>query len=193
LRPDVVLQREQWRDTLRKIELERLIFLDESGAKTNMTRAYARSKRGSRSVDYVPHGHWNTTTMVAAITWNAPIAPMVLDGPMDGGAFEAYLEQVLVPALPENAIVVMDNLGSHKTPAVQRLITQANASLMYLPPYSPDYNPIEQMWSKVKNHLKTVKARTKEDLWQAVAEGLETITPDDAQGFFFDCVVGIIS
>jgi transposase len=178
---------------LRQTELERLVFLDESGAKTNMTRAYARAKRGSRSVDYVPHGHWNTTTMVAAITWNSPIAPMVLDGPMDGDAFEAYLEQVLLPALPENAIVVMDNLGSHKTPAVEQLITQANASLMYLPPYSPDYNPIEQMWSKVKSHLKTVKARTKEDLWQAVAEALETITPDDARGFFFDSVVGIKS
>lgn len=158
-----------------------------------MTRPYARSKRGSRSVDYVPHGHWNTTTMVAAITWNAPIAPMVLDGSMDGDAFEAYLEHVLVPVLPENAIVVMDNLGSHKTPAVERLITQANASLLYLPPYSPDYNPIEQMWSKVKSHLRTVKARTKEGLWQAVADALETITPDDAHGFFLDSVVGIIS
>lgn len=144
-------------------------------------------------VDYAPQGHWNTTTLVAAITWESAIAPMVLDGPMDAAAFEAYIDQVLVPVLSPGAIVVMDNLSAHKSPAVARLLQSVGAQLCYLPPYSPDLNPIEQMWSKVKNSLKSAKARTQEQLFEAIANALAEITSSDAQGFFQHCFVGIIS
>lgn len=185
-------QRNAWRERLRHVDLQRLIFLDESGAKTNMTRLYARSKKGQRAVDYAPQGHWNTTTMVAAVTWSAPIAPMVLDGPIDGPAFTAYVEQVLVPALPPKSIVVMDNLPPHKAACIEKMIQDAQGELWYLPPYSPDFNPIEHMWSKIKNCLRSAKARTKEELWSAVATALEQVTPEDTKGYFFDSVVGII-
>jgi transposase len=188
-----VAQRDAWRERLRHVDLQRLVFLDESGAKTNMTRLYARSKKGQRAVDYTPHGHWNTTTMVAGITWNTPIAPMVLDGPIDALAFAAYVEQVLVPALPPTSIVVMDNLPSHKAACIEKMIRDAQSELWYLPPYSPDFNPIEHMWSKIKSCLRSVKARTKEELWSAVAAALEQVTPEDTKGYFFNSVVGIIS
>lgn len=158
-----------------------------------MTRAFARSRKGARAVDYAPQGHWNTTTLVAAITCEAAIAPMVLDGPMTGLAFEAYIEQVLVPVLSPGAIVVMDNLSAHKSPAIARLLEAAGAELRYLPPYSPDFNPIEMMWAKVKSFLRGAKARAQEELWAAIAQALAQITSSDAQGFFCHCGVGIIN
>lgn len=158
-----------------------------------MTRLYARSRKNERAVDYTPHGHWNTTTLVAAITSTAAIAPMMLDGPMDTLAFEAYVEQVLIPALPSEAIVVMDNLSAHKSGACVRMLQQAGAEVSYLPPYSPDFNPIELMWSKVKGHLRTAKARTEEELHTATAAALSKITSKDTEGFFRHCCVGIIT
>lgn len=149
-----------------------------------MTRAYARSRKGERALDYAPHGHWNTTTLVAGVTVACPIAPMVLDGPMDTAAFTAYIEHMLIPALPRNAIVIMDNLAAHKSPHVDRLLREAGAALQYLPPYSPDFNPIELMWSKVKSHLKSAKARTQDELDQAIAAALLAVTSDDTRGFF---------
>lgn len=175
-----------------RIDPRRLIFLDETGAKTNMTRLFARARRGQRSVDHAPQGHWNTTTLVAAITYAGPIAPMVLDGPMDRLAFEAYVEQVLVPAVPRGAIVVMDNLSAHQAPGIERLLQQAGAELRYLPPYSPDFNPIELMWSKVKEALRAAKARTQEELWRAIAQALAQVTPQEARAFFCHCAVGVI-
>jgi transposase len=170
-----------------------LVFLDETGAKTNMTRVYARARKGERAVDYAPQGHWNTTTLVAGITRQSAIAPMMLDGPMDTLAFEAYLEHVLIPELPAGSIVVMDNLSAHKSPATVRLLHDAGADLWYLPPYSPDLNPIELMWSKIKSHLRSAKARDQEDLYQAVADALSNITSNDTRGFFRHCFVGIIT
>jgi len=169
-----------------------MVFLDETGAKTNMTRIYARTRKGERAVDYAPHGHWNTTTLVASITPDAAIAPMILEGPMDSAAFEAYIEQVLIPALPLGSIVVMDNLSSHKSPTVAKLLNESSSELWYLPPYSPDFNPIENMWSKVKNHLRSAKARTQEDLHDAIATALAQITVEDTTGFFYHSVVGVI-
>lgn len=166
------------------IDPRRFVFLDETGAKTNMTRAFARSRKGERAVDYAPHGHWNTTTLIAGITLDCAIAPMVLDGPMDTLAFEAYLKHVLIPELPTGSIVVMDNLSSHKSRRVGVLLRDAGAELIYLPPYSPDFNPIEQMWSKVKSYLRSAKARTQDDLYQAIAGALSTISPNDTRGFF---------
>jgi transposase len=167
--------------------------LDETGAKTNMTRVYARAKKGERAVDYAPQGHWSTTTLVAAITWESAIAPMVLDGPMNTLAFEVYVEQVLLPALPLEAIVVMDNLSAHKSPAIARLLENAGMELRYLPPYSPDLNPIELMWAKVKSILRGAKARAEEELYTAIANALKQITPSDTRGFFCHCGVGMIS
>jgi transposase len=169
-----------------------MVFLDETGAKTNMTRTYARTRKGERAVDYAPQGHWNTTTLVAAITPKTAIAPMILEGPMDAAAFEAYIEHVLLPELPPGSIVAMDNLSSHKPSAVARLLHSAGAELWYLPAYSPDFNPIENMWSKIKTFLRSAKARTREELFNAVADGFSQVTSDDTEGFFYNLVVGII-
>lgn len=158
-----------------------------------MTRRYAWARRGHRAVDYAPHGHWSTTTLIAGLATDGARAPMVLDGPMDTAAFGAYVEQVLIPHLPERAVVVMDNLSAHKPPAIASRIEQAGGEVWYLPPYSPDLNPIELMWSKVKNDLRRAKARTPDDLYAAIAAALATITPEDALGFFRHCGVGIIS
>lgn len=187
------MRRQAWRRWLATVNPRRLVYLDETGAKTNMTRLFARAQKGQRAVDYAPHGHWATTTLVAAVTWESAIAPMVLDGPMDTAAFEAYVEHVLVPALPPESIVVMDNLSSHKSTTITRLLYNAGADLHYLPPYSPDYNPAEPMWSKVKSALRSAQARTQEGLYDAIATALSAITPQDTAGFFCHCSVGIIS
>jgi transposase len=178
---------------MKRVDLHRLVFLDETGAKTNMTRPFARARKGQRAIDYVPQGHWNTTTLVAAITLDSALAPMVLDGPMDTLAFEAYVEQVLIPALPARAIVVMDNLSPHKSATVGRLLRGAGAELWYLPPYSPELNPIELMWAKVKSALRRAKARTQEELCCAIASALSEVTPNDTYGFFCHSIVGIIN
>lgn len=182
-------QRQAWCAKVAQVAPGRLVFLDESGAKTNMTRLYARSKKGERAVDYTPHGHWNTTTLVAALTTQGAIAPMVLDGPMDRLAFEAYLKQVLIPELGPDSIVVMDNLSAHKSTAITQMILAAGATLWYLPPYSPDFNPIELMWSKVKASLRRAKARTHDALCDAIAEALSNVTPEESKNFFFHSFV----
>lgn len=178
---------------LSAVDPNRLVFIDETGAKTNMTRAYGRAKVGERVDVSNPHGHWHTTTLLAGLSLDGPLAPMVLDGPMDRICFEAYLEQLLIPQLPKGAILVMDNLSAHKSPMVSMLLETAGCQLAYLPPYSPDLNPIEQMWSKVKNYLKGAKARTQEALCQAIKQALEEVTSQDAKGFFLDSSVCIIS
>lgn len=157
-----------------------------------MTRLYARSRKGERAVGFAPQGHWNTTTLVAAMTVQSPIAPMVLDGPMDTLAFQAYVEHFLVPALPPGAILVMDNLPAHKSPRIAQMLADAQIELWPLPPYSPDFNPIEMLWSKVKNDLRSAKPRTKEELYTAIASALAQVTPSNTKSFF-DHVVGIIS
>jgi transposase len=169
-----------------------LVFLDETGAKTNLTRLYARARRGRRAVSYAPQGHWRTTTLVAGISSERVIAPLVLDGPMDGVSFEAYVEQMLAAALPSGSIVVMDNLSAHKMPRVLRLLEQAGITVRFLPPYSPDFNPIEQMWSKVKAVLRRIEARDQEGLLQAIATALDEVTPEDLHGYFFHSVVGVL-
>lgn len=190
-REDVAQRREDWLKELPGLDPARLVFIDETGAKTNMTRLYGRARKSERATDYAPAGHWNTTTLVAGITREGAIAPMTLDGPMDADAFEAYLAHVLIPALPPRAIVVMDNLPAHKVAEIKALLNQAGAQLHYLPPYSPDFNPIELMWSKIKTFLRTAKARTKEELDKAIADALGTITADDAKAFFQHCFVGV--
>lgn len=186
-------EREQWCQRVAEIDPRRLLFLDETGAKTNMTRLYGRMRGGARVKDYAPHGHWNTTTLVAVVTWTGPSAPMVLDGPMDSEAFEVYVAQILQPILRPGLILVMDNLRAHKTPKIAALVEKAGAEIWYLPPYSPDFNPIELMWSKVKTYLRAAKARTKEALWEATARALDSVTSQDTAGWFKHCGVGIIT
>lgn len=177
-------QRRNWLARVSQVDRSRFVFLDETGAKTNMTRLYARAKKGKRAIDFAPYGHWSTTTLIAALSAQGAIAPMVLDGPMDRVCFEAYVEQVLVPVLAPGSIVVMDNLSAHKSLAVSEMIHTAEAELWYLPPYSPDLNPIELMWSKIKTALRSVKARTQETLFDAIAKALEDVTPEQSHNFF---------
>jgi transposase len=153
--------------------------VDETGTSTKMARAYGRSKRGTRCVAPVPHGHWKTTTFVGALRADGLTAPMVLDGPMNRPAFLAYVRQVLAPALRPDDIVIMDNLAPHKAAAVRTAIQEAGAGLRLLPPYSPDLNAIENAFPKLKAHLRKVAARTKEALWQAIGDALPTFTADE--------------
>jgi transposase len=186
-RPDVKAQREAWRVKTAGLDLNRLVFLDESGAKTNMTRLYGRAFGGQRLVDAAPHGHWCTTTMLSAMRLDGSTAAMVIEEPTDCDVFEAYVVQVLIQSLRPGDIVVMDNLPPHKKPGVIAAIEAVGAVVWFLPPYSPDFNPIEKMWSKIKAYLRKVKARTKETLFDAIAAALLTVTASDALNWFASC------
>lgn len=166
------------------------MVFDESGAKTNMTRLYARVIGGARVVDAIPNGHWSTTSLLSSMRLNATTAAMTLPGATDRAAFDAYVEHVLCPTLRPGDIVVMDNLAAHRSPKAQALIEAVGAELWFLPPYSPDLNPIEKMWSKVKAFLRRAKARTQAALDNAVAAALASITPDDAAAWFKHCGYG---
>jgi transposase len=179
--------RTTWHEQFQGIDPGRLVFIDESGASTNMTRLGGRCPIGQRLVSSTPCGHWQTTTVISAVRLAGPIAPAVFDGPTDREVFHAYVEQVLVRELQPGDVVVMDNLSSHKAPGIRQTIEAAGARLLYLPPYSPDYNPIENMWSKLKQFLRKAAARTFEALCNAIAVGLKTITSTDCQGFFQNC------
>ena len=169
------------------IDPVRFVFIDESGAKTNRTRLRGRAPCGERLVEHVPHGHWHTTTMISAIRLTGVEAPRVIDGAMDSLVFRGYVERVLAPTLHAGDIVVMDNLSPHKTAGVREAIEAVGASLLYLPPYSPDFNPIEAMGSKVKQSLRGAAARTSRTLLQAIGDALRSITLDDCRGFFRGC------
>ena len=169
------------------MDLDRLVFVDESGAKTNMTRLYGRAKAGQRVVDNVPSGHWCTTTMISSVRLDGSTACMVVDGATNKDVFQAYVEHILLPTLKTGDIVVMDNLSAHKNQDIRDLIESVGAELWYLPAYSPDLNPIEKMWSKVKSILRTLKARTKEALIKAIATALDMVTASDAKGWFESC------
>lgn len=164
-----------------------LVFIDESGAKTNMTRLYGRAKNGTRAVDNAPSGHWNTTTMISSMRLDGSTACMVVDGSTDTEIFQVYVKHILLPTLKPEDIVVLDNLSAHKNQKTRELIESVGAQVWFLPPYSPDLNPIEKMWSKIKAILRTLKARTKESLINAVAKALDSITASDARGWFKSC------
>jgi transposase len=154
----VVAQRAAWRALQPEIDIDRLVFIDETGASTKMARLYGRSLRGKRCLAPIPHGHWQTTTFVGALRATGMTAPMVLDGAMDGPAFEAYVKELLAPTLRPGDIVVMDNLTAHKRAQIRIAIEAAGALLMYLPPYSPDLNPIEMAFAKLKAALRNLSA-----------------------------------
>jgi transposase len=170
----------------------RFVFLDETGTATNMTRRYGRSLSGTRLVAAVPHGHWRTTTFVAGLRQRGIVAPLVLDGPMTGAAFRAYVEQFLAPALEPGDVVVLDNLAAHKVDGVRQAIAVAGASLLYLPPYSPDLNPIEQLFAKLKALLRKAAARTKDELWSTIGRLLDACPPDECTNCLRHCGYGSI-
>jgi transposase len=161
-----------------------LIFIDETGASTKMARLRGWAKRGERCRAAIPHGHWKTTTFTCGLRLDGIAAPMLLDGPMDGAAFKAYVERVLAPELTPGDIVIMDNLPAHKVAGVRQAIEAAGATLLYLPPYSPDFNPIEMAFSKLKALLRKAAARTKDELWDAVANAIDTFTPSECENYF---------
>lgn len=156
-----------------------------------MTRRYGRAPGNQRVGEAVPHGHWRTVTMLAALTVDGLQAPMTIESPTDGDIFIAYLEQVLCPRLRPGQIVILDNLAAHKVDGVERLVEATGAHLLYLPPYSPDFNPIEQAWSKIKQLLRAARARTLEALETAIAEALAAITPNNARAWFAHCGYGL--
>jgi transposase len=183
-RPDVLKRREDWFAGQLDLDPERLVFIDETWTSTNMARRYGRAPKGERLRAGIPHGHWKTTTFVAGLRRNGMVAPMVLDGPINGVAFQAYVDQVLVPDLRAGDIVVMDNLGSHKGENVRNAIEATGARLLYLPPYSPDFNPIEKAFSKIKAHLRKAAERTVEGLWNRIGALLPTFTPQECANYF---------
>ena len=162
----------------------RLVFVDESGANTQMTRRYGRSPVGQRLVCSVPHGHYQTTTLIAAVRLQGPQAPWLFAGPIDGELFLAWVKQGLVPVLQRDDVVILDNLATHKVAGVRAAIEFAGARLEYLPPYSPDLNPIENLWSKVKQGLKNRAPRTARQLFKAAGAVFDTVTREDCHGFF---------
>lgn len=180
-------KREGWADRLPGLDPARLVFLDETGANTKMTRRYGRAPVGERVVGAVPHGHWKTTTFVAALRADGLVAPMVLDGAMNGDVFVAYAEQVLAPALRTGDIVVMDNLSSHKRVAAVRAIERAGGPVVYLPPYSPDYNPIELAFAKIKSRLRAAELRTVDRIEAFFGRVHDEFGPDECRNYLRHC------
>jgi transposase len=180
----VARKRLRWKRYQARLDPRRLVFIDETWAKTNMTRTHGRALRGRRLVDKVPHGHWKTLTFLAALRCDAITAPFVLDGPINGEWFLAYVEQVLVPTLSPGDVVVMDNLGSHKGKAVRRAIRNAGAHLIFLPPYSPDLNPIEQVFAKLKALLRKAAERSIEATWRRIGKLLDHFSADECANYF---------
>jgi transposase len=186
-RPDVAAKRRRWRVWQRFMDPTRFVFLDETGTATNMTRRYGRCPSGTRLVAAVPHGHWRTTTFVAGLRQSGVVAPLVLDGPITGPAFRAYVEQFLAPALEPGDVVVLDNLAAHKVDGVRQAIAATGASILYLPPYSPDMNPIEQLFAKLKALLRKAAARTRDELWSTIGRLLEACPPAECTNYLNHC------
>jgi len=175
------------------IEPDRLVFVDESGATTEMTRRYGRAPCGERIREATPAGHWSTLTLLGAMSREGMLASMTVDAPTDGDVFLAYLDQVLCPALRPGQAVVMDNLSAHKVEGVRQRMEAAGAQLLYLPPYSPDCNPIEKAWSKIKERLRSAKARTVDAWEEIIPQALQTITGQNASAWFSHCGYGLHS
>jgi transposase len=183
----VARRRRRWRIWQRYMDAGRFLFLDETSAATNMVRRYGRCSAGQRLVATVPHGHWKSTTFIAGLRTSGIIAPLVLDGPMTGRAFRAYVEQCLALTLHPDDVVVLDNLAAHKVKGVREAIEGAGAHLLYLPPYSPDLNPIEMMFAKLKALLRKSAARTKQQLWATIGDLLPAIPPAECARYLRHC------
>lgn len=182
-RADIARRRERWKKYQGRLDAKRLVFIDETWAKTNMTRRHGRCARGTRLLAKVPHGRWRTLTFLAALRCDRIVAPCVIDGPINGASFRAYVEQFLVPTLSPGDIVIMDNLGSHKGSTVRRLIRAVGAKLFFLPRYSPDLNPIEQVFAKLKTLLRKADPRTIEATWRQIGSLLAHFTGDECANY----------
>jgi len=179
----VAAARARWRAEQPSLDPARLVFVDETGTATNMARRYGRAPRGRRLVGLIPHGHWKTTTFVAGLRLGGLTAPCTVDGAMDGITFRAYVEQILAPTLAMGDIVIMDNLAAHKVTGVRDAIEAVGAELRYLPPYSPDLNPIEQAFAKLKALLRKAAERSLDALWRRIGELLAAFTPQECANY----------
>ncbi len=164
-----------------------MIFLDETGAKSNMTRLYGRSFKGARCFDHAPDGRWERTTILSALKYDGDTCSIIFDGAINRKMYDAYVEEFLAPLLKPGDMVILDNLNVHKSQTAQEIISKKGASCIFLPQYSPDLNPVEKMWSKIKQLLRGIKARTREELENAIGTALESITQQDALGWFNSC------
>lgn len=180
-------KRDDWQIFQAEVDPRRLVFLDESGLKTNMTRLYGRAHKGNRCVDSAPCGHWETVTILSSVRINGSTEALVFEGAVDRKMFDAYVEEILGPTLLPGDIVIMDNLSAHKSSDACKAIRKRRAGILFLPAYSPDFNPIEKMWSKVKQILRGIKPRTEEELIDATATALSAVTASDAHGWFESC------
>jgi transposase len=186
-RPDVAEKRDQWRSSQEQIDPDKVVFIDETWAKTNMTRRYGRAPVGARLVEKTPCGRWQTTTFIGALRAEGFVAPLTVDGAINGALFLAWVEQHLAPTLQSGDIVVMDNLSSHKVKGVREAIEAAGAELRYLPPYSPDLNPIELAFSKLKKLLRDGAERTVDKLWKLCGQILDEFTEQECRNYFKHC------
>lgn len=171
--------------------MNRLVFLDETWTKTNMTRTRGRAPAGQRVIDYAPGGHWNTTTFLAGLRKDALVAPLVVDGPINGEIFLAWIKQHLAPTLKKGDIVLMDNLSSHKVQGVLEALKAVGAEVLYLPPYSPDFNPIEMVFSKLKAFLRKFKERTLDALWNRIGSLMVAFSAQECSNYFLHCGYGL--
>jgi transposase len=190
-RPDVAEKRARWHEYLAVEPVRRLVFVDESGANTKMTRLRGRALAGGRLLARIPHGHYQTSTLISGMRLQGPCAPWLFEGPMNGEMFLAWVQQGLVPTLQKGDLVIMDNLATHKIGGIREAIEAIGARLLYLPPYSPDFNPIENMWSKIKQILRSQAPRTESALLLATETAFQTISPADCQGYFFSAKYAI--
>lgn len=189
-RPDIAVARRDWNALKPALDVGRLVFVDETWTKTNMTRARGRAPRGKRLVEAIPYGHWKTSTFVAGLRHDRIVAPLMLDGAMNGDAFLAYVEQFLAPTLAPGDIVIADNLSSHKVAGVRQAIEARHASLWFLPAYSPDLNPIEQGFAKIKARLRRAEPRNREALWQTTGRIVQDFTPAECANFIANAGYG---
>jgi transposase len=169
------------------MNVEKLVFIDETWTTTNMTRRYGRAPRGKRCIGSAPHGHWKTTTFVGALRRRRLTAPMVTDEPMDGEMFLSYVRKFLCPTLRPGDIVILDNLSSHKVTGVEEAITAVGTTVLYLPPYSPDLNPIEKFFSKLKSLLRKAAKRSIDELWKEIGRLLDSVTQSECENFIASC------
>ena len=186
-REDVAILRASWHEQTPLCNVKSLVFIDESGVQNNMTRLYGRIVGGDRLHESAPGGHWSTTSIISSIRINGQTECMTIEGATDADVFRTYIDHILCPTLCPNDVVIMDNLSSHKVPGIKESIEATGAILLYLPPYSPDFNPIEKMWSKVKAHIRKIKPRTSAETESAVASALTNVSPADAEGWFASC------
>ena len=179
--------RDEWQAAQPEMEINKLVFLDESGTNTGMTRLYGRAPSDERVVDYTPDVRFERTSILSSVRLNGDMVPFVYEGALNGDLFKAYISQCLVPTLSKGDIVIMDNLTSHKVKGVVESIIAVGAKVIFLPVYSPDFNPIELLWSKIKAYLRKIKARTKDLLEKAITEALDLITASDISAWFLKC------